>query len=229
MKFATRLSFYVQFVALVTILLVSSCDKSENLPQPDLGLNYFPLKLSSTTIYNVDSLVYSDFTNTITTFQFLIKDSTAKKIIDAQGDEAYILERYKKIAGKDWVFQKIIAKKIAHNRAEEFVDNHRYVRLVFPVTLKANWNGNLYNSAVAWPHTITTIDEPLTFGALKLDSTVTVKQYDEVNLIRQDIYSETYAKNVGLVRKEVKAVDKDISTQKIKRGYHYTMQLNSYK
>ena len=229
MKIAASLSFYIQFVALATILLVSSCDKTENLPQPELGLNYFPLKINSTTIYKVDSLVYSDFTNTITTFQFLIKDSISKKVIDAQGEDAYILERYKKIAGKDWVFQKIIAKKITHNRAEEFVDNHRYVRLVFPVTLNANWNGNLYNTSDAWTHTITTIDQPLNFGTLTLDSTVTVKQYEEVNLIREDIYSETYAKNIGLVRKEVKAVDKDISTQKIKRGYHYTMQLNSYK
>lgn len=199
------------------------------MPAPDLGLNYFPLKLNGATIYDVDSVVYSDFTNTITTFQFLIKDSVAKQMIDSQGNEAYTIERYKKTSTQDWTFQKVISRKIVNNRAEEFIDNHRYVRLVFPMTLESTWNGNLYNNLDPWPHKVIEINQPLTIGTLRLDSTVTINQYEEINLIREDIYSETYAKNIGLVKKEVKAVDKDISSQKIKRGYRYTMQLNSYK
>ena len=225
----TQLTFHPIKLLILAVLFLYACDKSENLPQPEMGLNYFPLKVNATNIYNVDSVVYSDFTNTITTFQFLIKDSVVKEFTDIQGNSAYRVERYKKTATQDWTFQKVITKKIIGNRAEEFIDNHRYIRLVFPISLQSEWNGNLYNSLEEWRHEVVAIDQPQTIGIINLDSTITIKQHDEVNLIREDIYTETYAKNVGLVKKEVKAVDKDITTQKIKRGFRYTMQLNSYK
>ncbi len=225
----TQLPFHPIKLLILGLLFLYACDKSENLPHPEMGLNYFPLKVNATNVYNVDSVVYSDFTNTITTFQFLIKDSVINNFIDIQGNSTYRIERYKKTATIDWTFQKVITRKIIGNRAEEFIDNHRYIRLVFPLTLKSTWNGNLYNSLEEWKHEVIGIDQPLNLTIIKLDSTTTIKQHDEVNLIREDTYTETYAKNVGLVKKEVKAVDKDISTQKIKRGYRYTMQLNSYK
>ena len=152
-----------------------------------------------------------------------------KEFTDIQGNLAYRVERYKKTATQDWTFQKVITKKIISNRGEEFVDNTRYIRLVFPATIDSKWNGNLYNSLEEWKHEVVAIDQPLTVGNNNLDSTITIKQHDETNLIREDIYTETYAKNIGLVKKEIKAVDKDIATQKIKRGFRYTMQLNSYK
>ncbi len=213
----------------IASLLILSCDKTNNLPNPDLGLSYFPLKVNAVNVYKVDSTVYSDFTNTITEFQFLIKDTVINQFIDAQGNTAFRIERYKKVNTQDWTFQKVIAKKIVNNRAEEFVDNTRYVRLVFPATLESTWNGNLYNSLDEWKHQITSIEANSTVGTLKLDSTISIQQHSEINLIREDIYTESYTKNIGLVKKEVKAVDKDISSGKIKRGYRYTMQLNSHK
>ncbi len=211
------------------LLLVLSCDKSENLPNPDMGLNYFPLKVAAVNVYDVDSTVYSDFTNTITEFKFLIKDSVIGQFTDAQGNTAFRIERFKKTTTQDWTFQKVIAKKIINNRAEEFIDNTRYVRLVFPANTESTWNGNLYNSNDAWIHKITSVEATSSIGTLKLDSTINIEQHLEINLIREDIYTESYAKNVGLVKKEVKAVDKDIASGKIKRGYRYTMQLNRYK
>ncbi len=224
-KIFLRPVFYLSIAS----LLVLSCDKSENLPNPDMGLSYFPLKVKAVNVYNVDSTVYSDFTNTITEFKFLIKDSVINQFTDAQGNTAFRIERFKKTTTQDWTFQKVIAKKIINNRAEEFIDNTRYVRLVFPATLESTWNGNLYNSLDEWKHQVKSIEASTTIGTLKLDSTISIQQHSEINLIREDIYTESYAKNIGLVKKEVKAVDKDISSGKIKRGYRYTMQLNSYK
>jgi hypothetical protein len=223
------LFIFLQSTAILVVALLFSCNKFENIPKPDLGLAYFPLQVKAVTIYNVDSTVYNDFNNSVTTFQFLLKDTIVAKYIDAQGQEAFRIERYKKIASADWSFQKILSKKITNNRAEEFIDNRRYVRLVFPPNLQSTWNGNLYNDIGEWPHHITSIDQKMTIGTFTLDSTLSISQYDEVNLIREDVYSETYAKNIGLVIKEVKAIDKDISSGRTKRGYIYKMQLNSYK
>ena len=130
---------------LIGIALLFSCSKSENLPTPNMGLNYFPLKVNSVVIYNVDSTVYNNFNNSITNYLFKLKDTVTNKFTDAQGNEAYRIERYKKTGTQDWIFQKVITRKIINIRAEEFIDNKRYVRLVFPPTLQSTWNGHLYN------------------------------------------------------------------------------------
>lgn len=216
-------------VLLAGLALLFTCNKFENVPNPEMGLNYFPLKINHVVIYNVDSTVYNDFNNTIINFQFQLKDSVTNKFTDAQGNEAYRVERYKKTSSLDWFFQKVITRKIVNNRAEEYIDNKRYVRLVFPPSLSAKWNGNLYNDLEEWPHEIIAINEPLTLGTKQLDSTISISQYNESNLIRDDVYLETYAKNIGLVSKEVKAIEKFFGTPDIKRGYIYTMQLDSFK
>jgi len=177
----------------------------------------------------MDSTVYNDFNNTITNYQFQLKDIVTETFTDLEGNKTYKIERYKRTGTDPWVFQRIISRNVSNNRAEELIDNRRYVRLVFPQQLQRSWNGNLYNDQDPWIYTITALDKKLTIGTKNLDSTLTVQQYNEVNLIREDTYNETYAKHIGLVIKEVKAVDKDISTGRIKKGFAYKMQLFSYQ
>jgi hypothetical protein len=173
--------------------------------------------------------VYDDFNNRITNYQFLLKDIVTTKYIDVQGNEAYKIERYKQTGSDPWVFQKIISKNINHNRAEEFIDNRRYIRLVFPPTENSKWNGNLLNDIGLWEYKITSLNQPKNINGKNINSTLEINQFEEVNLIREDIYKETYAKDIGLISKEVTAIDKDINTGKTKRGFILKMQLNSYR
>lgn len=234
MSINTTLAYKTIFSFLMSIglLFIFSCNKLEVEPQPDLGWAYYPLREQAAIIYDVDSTVYNDFNNSITAYHFQLKDTVTNKYIDAQGKTAYRIERYKKTgttADALWEFQKVISRNITNFRAEEVIDNKRYVRMVFPQTLDITWNGNLYNDMDEWRHHFLNLNEPLTLNNIQLDSTLTIEQYNEVNLIREDIYHETYAKNIGLVAKEVKAVDKNISSGIIKKGYIYKMQLNSWK
>lgn len=224
---SARLSYYT-LALLISASLFCSCNKEKNAPQPDMAFNYFPLKLNQVNVYNVDSTVYNDFNNSTTLYQFQLKDVVVNTFKDAEGYEAYRVERYKKTSTEDWFFQKLITRRILNNRAEEVLDNKRYVRLVFPPSLQSAWNGNLYNDMDVWRHEITAIDVPLTIATNKLDSTLNITQHNEVNLIREDVYLETYAKNIGLVVKEVKAYDKDITSGRIRRGFKYKMQLASH-
>ena len=56
-----------------------------------------------------------------------------------------------------------------------------------------------------------------------------VTEINEKNLIREDVIFSTYAKNVGLVQREVKAIDKNISTGKITNGFAFTQKIKSFK
>ncbi|WP_461790665.1 hypothetical protein [Pedobacter sp.] len=223
----------MKFKQLIYLMLggaiaICSCNKSENSPAPDMNFAYFPLKLQSVIVYDVDSTVYSDFNNSVTTFSFHLKDTVTNTFTDAQGDKVYRIERLKKTAVRDWFFLKVITRKTVNNRAEEFIDNKRYVRLVFPATEQSTWNGNIYNDLGEWRYEIKNLNQPLTIGTNKLDSTLTTK-YEEINALTEEINIETYAKNIGLVKKEVKSVVKNISSGQIRRGYAYTMRVSSWK
>ncbi len=216
------------YIICLCVFYCTACQKAKFSAPQNLGLAYYPLQLGSRTIYAVDSTVYSDFNNSITTYHFQIKDSVAQVTTNNEGHNQYRIERYKK-SNTVWEYQKTIARTIVANRAEEFIDNRRYVRLVFPQTLNSSWNGNLYNDLEEWRHRIINLDEAIEINGLKIDSSLLVEQYNENNLIREDSYYETYAKHIGLVEKNVKAVDKDINTGAIKRGYTYKMSILSHR
>lgn len=220
--------FLFIFVATFGLLCFSSCNKTEFQAPIALGYSYYPLKTNAVIIYDVDSTVYSDFNNSITEYHFQIKDSVASAFVDLQNDKNFRIDRYKKTDG-NWFFQKTLSRKVANNRAEEFIDNRRYVRMVFPQKLDLTWNGNLYNDLDEWRCRFTEINKKQIYNHIQLDSTLTIEQNNDVNLIREDVYFESYAKHIGLVEKRVKAVDKDINNGRIKRGFDYVIKLNSYR
>lgn len=203
--------------------------KNEKLAPIELGHAYFPLRIGATLIYDVDSVNYNDFTKpviTVTQYNFQLKDSITGTFTDLENMINYRIERYKKTESQPWVFQRIITKRLVNGRAEEFVDNKRYVRFAFPPLLGKTWNGNAYNIDEPWTYEITSVSQPLTIGQTQLDATVTVTQYNEINLIQEKVYKETYAQHIGLAFKEVRDIEKDITSGQIMRGNIYSYTFN---
>lgn len=215
------------YIVLIILLFVFfACTKRETVSAPDFQLSYFPLKLNSRIIYQVDSTVYNDFSNTSTVYNFEIKD-TVVSALEESGRKGFIINRYKRISGQVWAYQKSLTRSIVAQRAEEFIDNVRYVRFTFPPFTGKTWNGNTYNNLGEQTYKLTDLYSSQNVNGIALDSTATVKEIDETNLIREDYAVAVYAKNVGLVKREVRALDKDINTGKIKKGFKYLMQLKS--
>jgi len=209
-------------------IITAGCKKT-NEKAFTLFTDYYPLKLQSCNIYSVDSTHYNDFNHTETQFLFELKDSVVSVIEDDSSRYTVRIERYKREPGKNWNFQKVITRTITGRRAEEFIDNQRFVRLIFPPKPREVWNGNTYNNLGRQEYIIVNAHIPFTEGNTSADSVVTVKQIDENNLIREDTAWEVYAKNIGLIKKEVKALNKDIGSGKILSGHTYSMLLKSYK
>ncbi len=209
------------------LFFFTSCQKRESSPPADLKASYFPLKLNSSLIYEVDSTVYNDFTGTQTQYLFEIKDTVISTIESEEGGTTVYIERYKKSNSGEWKFQKVISRSLKELRAEEFIDNRRYVRLTFPPEKYKSWNGNTYNNQDQQEYYFKAVDIPLSINNLNFDSTAVVVQMEEENLIREDYSEEVYAKHAGLVKKTVTALDKDISSGRIIRGFVYTMKIKS--
>lgn len=193
----------------VLFLLVFSC-KKETYDKPELGYDYYPVDIGSYVTYDVDSLYHNDFTGKVDTFRFLIKEKITETFIDNEGRTTYRLERYKKeyvdtvvYDMLPWVLKDVWFVNKTDQRAEKVEENVRFVKMVFPVEKGSKWNGNAFNNMDQWMYSFQYIDEEEMVGTMLLDSVTTILQKDDESIFDKQYYLEKYAKNIGLVYKEV--------------------------
>jgi len=207
-----------------------ACTKEENAPAIELQSNYYPLKIGAVLVYDVDSTAYSNFTNTSQNFKFEVKDSITNIFEDLSGNVNFRIERFKRnTKSSPWVFQIVFTRSKSLRVAQEFFNNQTFIRLIFPPNKGATWNGNSKNNIGEQAYLIEKDLSALSINSLSFDSTIVVTEIDSKNLIREDVVYSTYAKNVGLVQREVKAIDKNISTGKITNGFAFTQKIKSFK
>jgi hypothetical protein len=217
------------FAAFCLIFWVA-CTKEENAPAIDLQSNYYPLKVGAVLLYDVDSTAYSNFTNTSQNFKFEIKDSITNTFQDLSGNVNYRIERFKRITNSSpWFFQIVFTRSKTIRAAQEFFNNQTFIRLIFPPIKGAKWNGNSKNTIGEQVYLIEKDFSALSINGISFNSTIVVTEIEEKNLIREDVVYSTYAKSVGLVQKEVRALDKNISTGKITNGFAFTQKIKNFK
>ena len=237
------------------LLLVGilSCNKHRVEAPPDLGYDYYPAKLGSYVIYDVDSTVYHQIPNEDTVYyKFQIKERIDSFFKDNQGRATVKLTRFKKMFSPTVPYSQMTwgdpqdvwtANKNASD-AEVVEENIRYTKLAFPVKLNTTWNGtaqayidpsapNTYTFTNAVnTFTCTAFDTPTSYGSLSFQKTLTVVQYYSATAIMYQNYYEQYARGVGLSYKEITNYNyQNVSTFTpchIYEGVHYTMTINYY-
>ena len=214
----------------LSMLLWCACTKENNAPAIDLLDQFYPLKVGSVIIYTVDSTAYSNFTNSSVNFKFELKDSTTNTFEDLAGNTNYRIERFKRNnTASPWVFKQVFTRSKTARAGEEFFNNQRFIKIVFPPIVGTKWNGNSKNTLGNQEYVIENEITALTIKSLNFDSTAVVTEVNETNLIREDVIYATYAKNVGLIKKDVTAVDKNISTGNITNGYKFVLEVIEFK
>jgi len=193
---------------LITFAVAISSCKKETIDQQLTGKEYFPLKVGSYIIYDVDSINFYDITLTSDTFRYQLKELVDSMYIDDTGTPAYILYRYKRAnENSAWKISRVWSAKVNDFRAEKQEENLRFIKLVFPIFKGKSWPGNalLEDSTTiyskSWQYTYTNVDTTFNFNGTQLDSSLIVSQYDDENLVEKNIEREAYAKNIGLIFK----------------------------
>ncbi len=217
----------VIFAILISTLFFS-CKKDKNTATPNFNYNYANLKVGKYIIYNVDSINFNDFTGTIDTSKFQIKEVLASNYTDLEGDNAFKIIRYKKtIDSLGWVLTDVWNSKITARTYEKVAENVRYIKMIFPIKLNQTWNGNSKNNLGNLTYTFTSVHQPEVIGGYALDSVSTISQKDNINLIQEEYFEEKYAANIGLVyKKSVSKIRSNLSSPWL--GYDVTMTLSSY-
>lgn len=205
---------------IVTIFcIVNACKKNETETfVGDYGYSYFPDDSGTFVIYQVDSIIYDDFTSTVRTSTIYLKEQVGEQFIDNLGRVGKrIIRSYSNV---DSTIQKwetnnvyyIVRNTLVAERVEE---NLRYIKMVFPNEDNKNWLGNKYiisappyiidtsNYSVRdWKFSISRRDSEYLINSTRYDSTLTITQIQDSSAIFKTLAKEIYAKNVGLIYRE---------------------------
>ena len=199
---------------ILTLYISSSCgDEVDNDPgDVEAGslYQYFPLEEGHYIVYSVDSIIHDyadDNTNNpdslIDTFHYEVKEVTDSDYIDGEGDVAWRVSRYyREVGSPDWNFTTLWTAKRTNQSAQRVEENIRFVKLSFPVRENKTWNGNLFNYLPEEDYTIEEANVPLAIGGLNFDSSLTVLQLEDFNLIHRIFKQEKYVYGVGLAYRQ---------------------------
>lgn len=229
--------FYFFLIAVASTTLFS-CGDDEVIPtDSSTGYTYFPLKQSSWIIYDVDSIVHLDNDDafgqdtSVERYDFQIREIIDSSFIDGEQDTAWRVSRYKRLNDSlPWEFQNVWVSKRTLVNAQRVENNIRFVKLAFPPTLRATWNGNAYNYFPSEEYFYDNIHTPLQLQGLTFDSTLTVIQNDFQSNVNRIVKKEKYAAGVGLIEKDLDSLRLTINFGGllILNGLEYSQKINSF-
>lgn len=218
MKFLAQLFILLSFSYLLFSL--SSCQPDEP-PFINMGMDYYPLEIGKYRIFKVDSVIYDQVdTGTVRiTNSIYVKEELTDTLRDNLGNLVYTLERFEKPTLNDsWRLRDVYGVGLMDYELHTMEENLRFIKLKFPVGVHLEaWNGNVYideNTTVEvagerikifkqWLYEYSEVDEFMQVQNLSFDSTLTVIQANDENRITYRYSKESYAKGVGMIKKEM--------------------------
>jgi len=248
-------------IALFTLLILIGCKKT-TYKNPATVTDYFnSLQVGKYAIYQLDSLTFYYYGQLDTVTHYHAKDSVEEALIDNEGRPGWRVVRY--LSDPDetlpWTPSGTFWVTPTRQHLEVVEDNLRFIKLAFPVDDGVSWSGNSFLpyapfkdffdfsddshlNLQLWNFTYQDVNKPATIGSNTYDSTVTVMQMnDSINVPILDpnsfasrtYWSETYAKNVGLVYRhtaiwEYQPPTPNGSQTGYKIGYEVTLTLLSH-
>lgn len=213
----TTYTYRFFLIALLTILFTQACKKTAEYTEIPLA-DYIPLKSGSYAIYQVDSLVYTNFGTRDTIRRYQVKYEIDSLLTDNLNRPAFRVFRYiRKTSSDSWKPEGTSWAILTQNQYEWVEQNLRYIKLRRPIVNGFLWKGNAYidtyspNSELRymdnWQYIYDSVGTPLNIGNLSFDQTLTVIQRDETIGAPEDPTGyheinrslEKYAKGVGLI------------------------------
>jgi hypothetical protein len=207
----------------IFIFIGVSCKKKIESPQ-DVGYDYAPVKIGKYVVYDVDSTVYDDFNLDTTYTKYRIKEKLEEIYVDNQGRQAIKLVRYIKMYDSlisydniAWTVKDVWNYTKTNTTLEVVEEDIRFTKLSFPVKEDATWNGNALNTIGEWNYTYDYINQSETINGTHFENVLLVVQKnDKNNAVHREYFIEKYAKDVGLVYREIK--DLESNTIKVQNG-----------
>lgn len=216
------------FFLLSAFVVMSACNRNDDDGiVPQIGTQYFPLKLGSTWVYKVDSIAYDDNgpTQAIDTFYYQYKEEITEVQTDDMGQPLYVIGRYFRQHDSDtWQQVRNYAAQVIDNKAQRVEENTRYVKLVFPLKSRNTWNGNMLNAQGNQMYKLIEFEYPYNFQSSTYKS-VKVEQANTLNFIEEIKRYERFAENIGMVELLYDSLNTQTTGTK---GFRYRLNLINF-
>lgn len=184
----------------LSIGFVSSCNETKEVDTNSLGYDFYPIEIGQYRIYDVEEIVYQaiGFDTSVYQLRETIFDS-----IPSMDQITYLIRRDKRDdATLEWEADSVwtVTKTVNFLAVNE--NNIPFIKLTFPVRNSAEWNGNSINSKSELIYYYQSLDTPIIDSLSSSDHIRVIIEDIEQNIVNQDLRSEVYAKNIGLVSKD---------------------------
>lgn len=207
-----------------------SCSKEGTVATAQLN-EYAPTETGKFIRYRLDSMRFIDFGQRDTIISYDAKDVIEEQVTDNAGRTAYRVTRYlRNVASNsdlDYVANLTYLITPSREAIEVMENNLKYQKLRLPVKDGYSWRGNTYLPTTPfftlfdfsndegmdlWDYTYQNVNQSVEIDNVVYDSTATVLQIaDSSNvpiefpdgLAYRNYWAETWAKNIGLIYKEV--------------------------
>ena len=219
---------YYLTLALFISLTAISCKKNVLEAVVDNSSYYLPIDTGYSWIYQMDSVVYYGTGASQDSFTYQVEHKVTDKFINAYGNTAFKIEVSAKMSPSSaWKFARTYSVSVSD--VEIIKSDFDFQELIMskPFALGKTWDGNLYNSDPESEFYIDKLHAPASYGAYQFDSTITIMQEEQINLVNSFKGLECYAKNTGLIYKEKERLSNLTDPAKI-TGYTYSMTLLSF-
>ncbi len=201
------------------MVFLSSCtEEFISVEKERIGKEYFPVDPGMSWVYEYDSTVYDKISgNIIHSSGWILEE-----MLDELDDNRYMLRRsIRKEQNAPWKVTDIWSIRLEGERAVKVENNLPFIKLVFPPTLNASWNGNaLFKDDITiqvggellqpyqmWQYKIVETNGTFLYNDTMIQEIVKVEQVDQESLIDIRYSEERYAKGIGLVEKFMMILD----------------------
>jgi hypothetical protein len=240
------------FYSLMLVLLATSCQQNTTVEPLEAGQAYYPLEVGKYITYQVDSVLF-DPTDGRT-----VRDSSSSQIRETivdtwmaeDGKEMYSIERaIYDTADMEWRVTDIYLTFADDLEAVRVEENLSFTKMTFPFREGQRWNGINFNPALEvfvadepiemfknWESVLRTTNEPMQIGDFSFDNITTIELANDTNAIELRTGLEYYAKNIGLVYRELYildtqntlAADSVVWADKAEEGFLMTQRVVDY-
>jgi len=205
--------------------MVYSCGKNETeLLDLDFGYEYYPLQVGQIREYAVDSIIFDPaLTGTqIDTNSWFIKESIVDSFPGQDGLTWFRIERVQRRSDTlPWEIGKVYAAARSKDQAYRTEENLRFVKMTFPLKANETWDGNAFFSDrtavevageqilmfIDWDYRTLALAESLQVGDLNFEQVCSIQLANSENFIEYRQGKEHYAKNIGLIYRELQILD----------------------
>ncbi|MCO6495942.1 MAG: hypothetical protein J5I91_09725 [Bacteroidetes bacterium] len=209
-----------QLILLSTLVCIFlSCKNKKEDIVGILGQEYFPLNPGKEYIYQVDSIIFDDFNQSVDTFTSRLRIRYVSQFFDSSNTPAIRVEYDNPDKGFNEPNNRWASViKFSENAIINYSDTFRTIKMVFPVKEGKSWNTNLYNNQNPKFYKFKNVDKPLDLNNFKFSQTVMVQQNELKTLLTEISAFEIYAKNIGMIYSEnvfIQRFDGKVSGKKI--------------